>query len=133
MPRIPRIVKLHLFLSTMIMEKCHEDYPYCIVGNFIFSATAYSAERIDVSTLPLQNSFAVTHGNGQRTLYVFLDPESYYAKKLAKELEKLNNVTIHYFLILFSSVEKSNAVWCAPDRAAAWSRLVRTGKWMVMG
>lgn len=69
-------------------------------------------------------------GSGERTLYTFEDPNCGFCQALQKELAKLDNVTIYTFptpLLSDNSVEKSLAVWCAPDRAAAWEAMMSSG------
>jgi thiol:disulfide interchange protein DsbC len=69
-------------------------------------------------------------GAGERTLYTFEDPNCGYCKALQGELAKLDNVTVYTFLLpLLSqdSVDKSVAVWCAPDRGRAWAELMAGG------
>jgi thiol:disulfide interchange protein DsbC len=66
-------------------------------------------------------------GSGKRILYTFEDPNCSYCKRLQLELEKVTDVTIYTFLMPIlsqDSVEKSRAVWCAPDRAKAWDDLM---------
>jgi thiol:disulfide interchange protein DsbC len=69
-------------------------------------------------------------GDGTRVLFTFEDPNCPYCKSLARELAKLDNITIYTFLTpLLSpdSVEKSLAVWCSRDRARAWEELMAGG------
>lgn len=69
-------------------------------------------------------------GGGGRTLFTFEDPNCSYCKALTRELAKMDDVTIYTFLMpLLSqdSVDKSLAVWCAKDRAAAWEDLMSRG------
>jgi len=69
-------------------------------------------------------------GNGTRTLFTFEDPNCGYCKALQGELAKMDDVTIYTFLMPIlsqDSVEKSVAVWCAKDRAAAWEELMSRG------
>jgi thiol:disulfide interchange protein DsbC len=69
-------------------------------------------------------------GDGTRLLFTFEDPNCSYCKALARELAKLDNVTIYTFLtplLSRDSVEKSLAVWCSKDRAAAWEELMAGG------
>lgn len=82
------------------------------------------------SDLPLDRAFKQVRGDGKRLLATFEDPNCGYCKRLAKELQKLDNVTIYTFLypiLSQDSVEKSKLIWCAPDRAKAWN------DWMVEG
>jgi len=82
------------------------------------------------SDLPLERAVKQVRGDGKRLLATFEDPNCGYCKRLAKELQKLDNVTIYTFLypiLSQDSVEKSKQIWCADDRAKAWM------DWMVEG
>ncbi len=79
---------------------------------------------IDFKTLELKNAFTVVRGNGKRKLAVFEDPNCGYCKRFEKDLSKVNDITVHYFLIPIlgpDSVEKSNQIWCAADKVKTWS------------
>lgn len=83
---------------------------------------------IDFKTLDLKNAFTIVRGNGKRKLAVFEDPNCGYCKRFEKDLAKVDDVTVHYFLIPIlgpGSVERSNQIWCAADKAKSWS------DWMV--
>ncbi|HYD77893.1 DsbC family protein [Ramlibacter sp.] len=78
---------------------------------------------IDFGQLPLKDAFTVVRGNGKRKLAVFEDPNCGYCKRFERELQKLDNVTIHMFLYPIlgnDSMAKSRNIWCAKDRAKAW-------------
>lgn len=82
------------------------------------------------SDLPLERAVKQVRGDGKRVLATFEDPNCGYCKRLAKDLQKLDNVTIYTFLLPIlsqDSVDKSKAIWCATDRAKAWN------DWMVDG
>ncbi len=82
------------------------------------------------SELPLERAVKQVRGDGKRVLATFEDPNCGYCKRLAKDLQKLDNVTIYTFLLPIlspDSLEKSKAIWCAADRAKAWT------DWMVDG
>ena len=98
--------------------------------------TSVTAERmrklnaIKFSDLPLDNAIKQVRGNGKRVLATFEDPNCGYCKKLAKDLQKLDNVTLYTFLLPIlseDSLRKSRQIWCAADRAKAWN------DWMVDG
>ena len=106
-------------------------------GNFILQGQLFDTrqrrnlteERIDkltaiaFDTLPLKDAFTVVRGNGKRKMAVFADPNCGYCKRFERDLEKVNNVTIHTFLypiLSQDSAEKSRNLWCAKDRAKAW-------------
>ncbi|MFN4326645.1 MAG: DsbC family protein [Azonexus sp.] len=80
--------------------------------------------------LPLDRAIKQVRGDGRRVLATFEDPNCGYCKRLAKEMQKLDNVTVYVFLypiLSEDSVRKSKQIWCSPDRAKAWS------DWMVDG
>jgi len=87
-------------------------------------------ERIDKLTavafdaLPFKNAFTIVRGNGKRRLAVFEDPNCTYCKRFERDLQKVDNVTIHLFLYPIlgpDSQEKSRHIWCAKDKAKAWT------------
>jgi thiol:disulfide interchange protein DsbC len=83
---------------------------------------------VKFESLPLKDAFTIVRGNGQRKLAVFEDPNCGYCKRFERDLQKVDNVTIHMFLYPIlgaDSNEKSKAIWCAKDRALAWQ------DWMV--
>ena len=78
---------------------------------------------IDFDDLPLKDAFTQVRGNGKRKLAVFEDPNCGYCKRFERDLQKVNDVTIHTFLIPIlsaDSVEKSKNIWCAKDKNKAW-------------
>jgi thiol:disulfide interchange protein DsbC len=83
---------------------------------------------IDFSQLPVKDAFVIVRGNGKRKLAVFEDPNCGYCKRFERDLQKIDNVTVYMYLYPIlgpDSIDKSRAVWCAKDKANAW-----TG-WMV--
>jgi thiol:disulfide interchange protein DsbC len=80
--------------------------------------------------LPFERAIKIVRGDGKRVLATFEDPNCGYCKRLAKEMQKLDNVTIHVFLypiLSEDSVHKSKQIWCSADRAKVWT------EWMVNG
>jgi len=93
--------------------------------------------RIDFHTLPLQLAVKTVRGSGSRVLAVFEDPNCPYCKRFEKEIAGLTDATIYTFLypilsrdvsVSDDSYPKSKAIWCAPDRAQAWSQVMLEGK-----
>lgn len=86
---------------------------------------------IDFSTLPLDQAIKQARGNGKRVIVSFEDPNCAYCKRLGKELAQLKDVTIYTFLYPIlspDSTEKSRNIWCAEDRAKAWSDWILNAK-----
>jgi thiol:disulfide interchange protein DsbC len=85
---------------------------------------------IKFSDLPLELAVKQVRGDGKRAFATFEDPNCGYCKKLAKDMAKLDNVTIYTFLYPIlspDSLEKSKQIWCSADKAKAWN------DWMVDG
>lgn len=81
--------------------------------------------RVDVASLPLQDSLREVRGTGARTLIVFSDPDCPFCRKLESELKALANVTLHTFLMPLASLHpqaraRAIAIWCSSDRNRAW-------------
>jgi len=78
---------------------------------------------IKFDTLPFKDAFTIVRGNGSRKLAVFEDPNCGYCKRFERDLQKIDNVTVYMFLYPIlgpDSTEKSKAIWCSKDKAAAW-------------
>ena len=78
---------------------------------------------INFEALPLKDAFTIVRGNGKRKLAVFEDPNCGYCKRFERDLQKVDNVTVHMFLLPIlgpDSAEKSKNVWCAKDKSKAW-------------
>ncbi|NTV69220.1 MAG: DsbC family protein [Azonexaceae bacterium] len=86
---------------------------------------------IKFSDLPLDRAIKQVRGDGKRVLATFEDPNCGYCKRLAKELQKLENVTIYTFLLPIlseDSVKKSKQIWCSGERAKVWNDWMIDGK-----
>jgi thiol:disulfide interchange protein DsbC len=115
-----------------------EKVSVLLVGSLIDGKTMknVTAERmqklsaIKFSDLPLALAVKQVRGDGKRVFATFEDPNCGYCKRLAKETANLDDVTIYTFLYPIlspDSLENSNQIWCAADRAKAWN------DWMVDG
>jgi thiol:disulfide interchange protein DsbC len=62
-------------------------------------------ERLDrinaiaFDSLPLKDAITLVRGNGKRKLAVFEDPNCGYCKRFERDLQKVNDVTVHVFLM----------------------------------
>ena len=108
---------------------------FLIQGNLIDTKARrnLTEERVEklnavaFDALPLKDAFAVVHGNGKRKMAVFEDPNCTYCKRFERDMQKVNDVTIHVFLYPIlspDSTEKSKNIWCAKDRGKAWQDLM---------
>ncbi|MCV2219827.1 DsbC family protein [Thauera sp. Sel9] len=86
---------------------------------------------IDFASLPLERAVKQVKGKGSRVIATFEDPNCGYCKRLAKDLAGMDDITIYTFLypiLSEDSASKSNNIWCAKDRAQAWTGWVLDGK-----
>lgn len=84
---------------------------------------------LDWKKLPLNDAIKIVKGNGKRQIAVFTDPNCPYCKQLEAEFKKLNNVTIHIFVLAFKpqSVAPSKKIFCEKNPAQAWDDLIGKG------
>ena len=126
---IPGLFEVRVNGSDIYYTDAQGDY--LVQGNLIDTKQKrnLTEERIDKLTaisfdsLPLKDAFTVVRGNGKRKLAVFEDPNCGYCKRFEKDLQKVNNITIHTFLYPIlspDSTEKSKNIWCAKDKNKAW-------------
>jgi thiol:disulfide interchange protein DsbC len=112
-----------------------EAASYFFFGNIIDNKTQTDITEsrlrklnaIRFADLPLAQAFRIVRGNGSRQVAYFSDPRCPYCRRLDQELTKLEDVTVHVFLmpiIAADSAAVSKAVWCSPDRSKAWLDLM---------
>ena len=86
---------------------------------------------VKFSDLPLNDAIKVIQGKGERQIAVFADPNCGYCKRFERDMQSVDNVTMHVFLIPIlspDSVEKSRNIWCAKDQAKAWQDYMLKGE-----
>ena len=86
---------------------------------------------VKFSDLPLNDAIKVVQGKGERQIAVFADPNCGYCKRFERDMQSVDNVTMHVFLIPIlspDSVEKSRNIWCAQDQAKAWQDYMLNGE-----
>ena len=73
--------------------------------------------------LPFDSAIKIVRGNGSRKVAIFEDPNCGYCKRFERDLQGISDITVYIFLypiLSADSMEKSKAIWCAPDRGKAW-------------
>ena len=83
---------------------------------------------VNFDSLPIRDAFTIVRGSGKRKLAVFEDPNCTYCKRFERDLQKVDNVTIHLFLYPIlgpDSGEKARNIWCAKEPGKVWQ------DWMV--
>lgn len=96
-----------------------------VTQNRIDKLTAF-----DFSRLPLKDAVVWKRGSGARKLVVFADPNCAYCKKLERDLNNVNDITVFTFMIPIlggDSPEKAKNIWCARNNGSVWR------DWMVNG
>lgn len=114
---------------------------YLLLGTLVETRgkTNLSQQRLNAlravkfDSLPLDKSFTVVKGKGERRLAVFTDPDCPFCRRLEQELIKLDNLTVHVFLYPLADLHPhapqiARNVWCATDRAQTWLAYMLEGK-----
>lgn len=91
------------------------------------------ARKVEFPKELLGNAIKTVKGDGSRVMAIFSDPDCPYCKQLEATLTRLTNVTIYTFLFPLESLHpeaktKAISIWCAPDKAQAWTDTVLGGK-----
>lgn len=87
-------------------------------------------QQVPFASLPLKDAIKIVKGSGTHKVATFEDPNCPYCKQLHHTLESVNDVTVYVFLfpiLTADSPVKARNIWCAADRAKAWT------DWMVHG
>ena len=103
-----------LFLGSIVDLKTREN---------VSETRMRQLNKVDFASLPIDQAIKFVRGNGSRKVAVFADPNCGYCKRFERDLLGVNDITVYLFLypiLAPDSVQKSKAVWCAPDRGKAW-------------
>jgi len=70
--------------------------------------------------LPMADAI-LTRGDGSgRRMVVFSDPGCPYCRQLETILDDISDVSVYTFMLPYQGRDLPHAIWCSPDRAAAW-------------
>lgn len=108
----------HFFIGTVYEGKTQTD---------LTEQRMRKLNTVRFADLPFNQAFKIVRGKGTRQFAYFSDPRCPYCKKFDQEIVKMDDVTVHVFLLPIISPESgplSRAVWCSPDRAKAWQDLM---------
>jgi thiol:disulfide interchange protein DsbC len=108
----------HFFLGTVFEGKTQTD---------LTELRMRKLNTVRFADLPLNQAFKIVRGKGTRQFAYFSDPRCPYCKKFDQEIVKMDDVTVHVFMLPIISPESgplARAVWCSPDRAKAWMDLM---------
>jgi len=113
----------YLFLGNLIELKSKRN---------LTEESMQKLTKVTFESLPLDSAIKVVKGNGKRKIAVFSDPDCPFCKRFETELKSVNDITIYTFLFPIEGLhggatDKSNAIWCSPDRVKAWE------EWIVQG
>ncbi len=114
---------------------------YLIIGQMVDTQTKQNLTearlndhgKIDFGILPLDRAIKIVKGNGSRKFAVFSDPDCPFCQQLEKTLLSVNDITMYVFLFPIASLHpqapaKAHAIWCAADRAQAWTQWMHEKK-----
>lgn len=129
---------LEVVTERAIYYTDHDAHVLLIGGTLVDAAskknlTEQRAEQlghIEFADLPLQDALKTVKGDGSRRVAIFQDVNCGYCKKLEKDLEGMQDVTIYTFMVGMlspDSLDKGIAIWCAPDREKAWHDAMAAG------
>jgi thiol:disulfide interchange protein DsbC len=86
--------------------------------------------QLDFKDLKLSDAITRKVGNGKNVVVTFEDPNCGFCKKLHPELAKLNNVTIHTFMIPIlgeASKDVSKSILCSKNPQKEWDEYMTGG------
>ena len=111
-----------------------EKTQYLINGNIyeLKSGRNLTEERtrklsvIDFDKLPLELAVKRVHGNGERKVAYFADPNCSFCKKLENEIKGVDNITLYLFLypVFPGSDEKVRDIACSANPGQTWENLM---------
>lgn len=118
-----------------------EKAEYIFIGSIVDAKTKRNLTeervsellRVKFDALPFEDAIKIVKGDGKRKIAVFEDPDCPFCKKLDGELNLLTNYTLYVFLYPIDQLHpdatnKSKKVWCAKDKAKAWTDLMGKGQ-----
>lgn len=84
---------------------------------------------VDWSELPLKDAIKKVKGNGKQKIAIFSDPHCPFCKRLEKNLQELDNVTIYTFLfpIKPDAMRIAKKFWCDSNPQYAWDNFMLKG------
>ena len=111
---------------------------YVFAGSVIEAATRRNLTEarknelnaIDFASLPLKQAVKHVRGKGERVIATFEDPNCGYCKRLAAELQTMDNVTVYTFLypiLSADSTAKSHKIWCSKNQGQTWLDWIADG------
>jgi len=134
---IPGVYEVYLGGSIFYMDKTTS---YVLIGGNLFNDTTktnITTERLNLLSiikfgdLPFHNAIEIKKGSGAYKFAIFTDPDCPYCKMLEKNLaaSDATNFTAYVFLYPLKELHpdafsKSESIWCAKDRAEAWSNFM---------
>jgi thiol:disulfide interchange protein DsbC len=89
----------------------------------VTEARLRQVNAIDFKALAFDRAIKIVRGNGSRKIALFEDPNCGYCKRFERDLQGVSDITVYVFLypiLAADSMQKSKAIWCAPDPGKAW-------------
>ena len=88
-------------------------------------------QQFQFSKIPVDQAIKVVVGKGERKFVLFEDPNCGYCRKLAEELQKIDNITAYIFpvaMIAPNSAEIATNLLCTDKPADTWRSLMAKGQ-----
>ncbi|WP_227816297.1 DsbC family protein [Nitrogeniibacter aestuarii] len=115
-----------------------EEVKYIFTGSIIEAGSRENLTQarknelnaIDFATLPLEHAVKHVQGKGERVIATFEDPNCGFCKRLAQEIQNMDNVTVYTFLypiLSADSTTKSKQIWCSKKPGQAWMDWIADG------
>ena len=85
---------------------------------------------VALNELPLRDALKTVRGDGSRLLVTFEDPNCGYCKRLMREIDQVDNVTVYTFVtgkLGDSSRAWAHRILCAADPNKAWREFMLNG------
>jgi thiol:disulfide interchange protein DsbC len=140
LPNLPKIDEISRTAMPGVVEVRINGFDIVytdLEGNFLIQGSLFDTKvrrnlteervekltAVDFDSLPFKDAFTIVRGNGKRKVAVFQDPNCGYCKQFERDVQKIDNVTIHMFLLPIlrqDSAVKSQNIWCSKDKAKAW-------------
>lgn len=114
----------HLFVGKLLDTRTRED---------LAAEQLEKRLTINFESLPFESAIKIVRGSGVHRLALFEDPDCPYCHALEQQLAGVRDVTLYVFLFPLPELHPQArahalAIWCAPDRAAAWAHWMQESK-----
>ena len=112
---------------------------FIIAGSLVDTETFkdVTAERVkelsavNFKDLPLDKAITWTKGQGTHKIVTFEDPNCTYCRRLYKELQAMDDITVYTFMLPILSADsrkKVTNIWCSENKYQTWNAWMANSK-----